>query len=66
MAYLKETIIGLLLIFTISCEKKECDWQYLLPVDSILDTESTYMVILGDIQSYTYSEDYMPFLENTR
>ena len=65
MAYFKETIIGLLFILTISCEKKEFDRQYLLPVDSILDTESTYIAILGDIQSYTYSEDYMPFLEYT-
>lgn len=52
--------------FLLSCEKFDSySEREDLSVDPILDTESTYITVLGDIQKYTGYAYNMPYLEKT-
>ena len=57
----------LLLFFTSSCEKIEANnyEPHLLDKDPLLTSGSVYIAVLGDIQTYTNNNSYMPYLQHT-
>lgn len=52
-------------LFLFSCEKEFGYRRQLLEEDVSLNTESSYMVVLGDIQEYTMNVNNLAYLENT-
>lgn len=64
---MKRYLLLLLLFFTSSCEKIEAyDYEpHLLDKDPVLAPGSVYIAVLGDIQTYTNNNSYMPYLQHT-
>lgn len=62
------TLLILVAIVSISCEINSTDPDYapkLVEADSVLKDDSEYIIVLGDLQSYTNIPDYYSYYENT-
>ena len=55
----------ILFLCLISCDKDIGYEQHILEEDMTINVESSYMVVLGDIQNYTNNVSNLPYLQNT-